>query len=138
MNKLKAIFPAVVIIFFVVKCDNSSKPDKHKKQVYDTVITAALIDVDPFINNRQVLTVKRVLNDTFKEVVVDSSEDGVTRKKIWTTDTVYAFAWYSWPVPDSTGKKAMRNSAGQDSVIWKWIPIARTVKILQDYNQNYK
>lgn len=127
---------AILFAFVFIKCNSKTPPEPLKLSGRDTSYTT--VDLALSIENNEYprLTAMKIIFQTQKAVVVDSSGGKIVQELKSVTDSSY-LVWYPMPVKDSTGKKFLKNKAGTgDSLMLKFIPCENRL-ILHDFNKRW-
>lgn len=133
---MRNFFASLIIILISMGCGSNGQ--KQKNGPLESVTTYTTVDAVLNIGTNEYIrvTAKRTVYDTVMMVVVDSSDGKYIEEKRKVRDTSYQIL-YPWFVPDTTGKKPLRNKAGTaDSSILQWTPIEKRL-ILNDLNKNW-
>lgn len=101
----------------------------------DTTYTTVDVAVNITSNEYARLTAMKVVFDTTKIVVVDSTLQNVTREIKTIRDSVY-MVWYPVTVQDSAGNRLRNLSNTADSFQFRFIPAEKGI-ILQDFNRKW-
>ena len=113
------------------KGSSSQKTDTGKVVTYTTVEAAFNVST----NDYRIVTAMKTVYDTVMSVVVEDSGGKEVREKKKVRDSSY-MVWHLLPVPDSTGKRAMKNKTGVDSMAYMFVPIQKEL-IIGDKNKNW-
>jgi hypothetical protein len=134
MKQLALCILLVSGIIFYLSCSNE-KGNSNFEAKTDTCWTAIMYAFDWNNNDHRPATARRIIQDVYKLVPVDSSGGEVTSKKRWVKDTTYLVPLFD-PVMDSL-KRPLKTITGKDStkLIWAKLPMEF---LLVDYNKRFK
>lgn len=133
MKQTISLLSLCALIIIYLSCGNEKGNNFEAKT--DTCWTAVHYAFDWNNNEYRDATARRIIQDVYKLVPVDSSGGEVTSKKRWVKDTTYLVPLFE-PVLDSL-KRPLKMVSGKDSVKVSWAKLPLEY-LLVDYNKRFK
>lgn len=135
-NSMKQI-SIVLGLVLAMSCTNKVKSVILKSPKTDSATTCIKIALNISMNDYKDVTAKRIVRDSVREQTVDTTSRGQIIREIRAYKDTSYFAWWPLPVPDSTGKTALKSRLGGDSVIYRFVPVQKEM-VIYDYNCHFK